>query len=48
MKMDIIKLKKTIKLDNLIKKIVYKNDKEELVSLKVGCKWIDPKLNMKI
>ena len=42
------KIKRTIDLDNLIKKIVYKNDKEELVSLKVGCKWIDPKLNMKI
>ena len=42
------KIKRTIDLDNLIKKIVYKNDKEELVSLSVGCKWIDPKLNMKI
>ncbi len=42
------KIKRSINLDNLIQKIVYKNDKEELVSLKVGCKWIDPKLNMKI
>ena len=42
------KIKRTINLDNLIQKIVYKNDKEELVSLKVGCKWINPKLNMKI
>ncbi len=42
------KIKRIINLDNLIKQIVYKNEKEELVSLKVSCKWIDPKLNMKI
>ena len=42
------KIKRTINLDNLIKQTVYKNDKEELVSFKVGCKWIDPKSNMKI
>jgi len=42
------KITRTINLENLIKKIVYKNEKEKLVSLKANCKWIDPKSNMKI
>ena len=39
---------RTINLDNLIKKIVYKNKKEELVSFKIRCNWIDPKSDKKV
>ena len=38
---------RTINLDNLIKKVVYENNKEELVSFKTRCKWIDPKSDKK-
>ena len=39
---------RTINLDNLAKKIVYKNEKEKLVSFKIRCKWIDPKSDKKV
>ena len=37
-----------INLDNLIKKTVYKNEKKDLVTFKVICKWIDPKSDKKV
>ena len=42
------KIIKIINLDNLIKKTVYKNGKKNLVTFKVICKWIDPKLDKKV
>jgi len=42
------KIIRTINLDNLSKKIVYKNEKEDLVSFKILCKWIDPKSDKKV
>ena len=42
------KIKRTINLDTLINKIVFKNEKEDLISLKVQCKWIHPKSDTKL
>ncbi len=42
------KIKRTINLNTLINKIVFKNEKEDLISLKVQCKWIHPKSDTKL
>ena len=42
------KIKHKINLNTLIKKSLYKNKKNQLVSEKVSCYWIDPKSDIKI
>ena len=42
------KIIRTINLDTLSNKIVFKNEKDDLISFKVKCKWIHPKSDMKI
>ena len=41
------KIIRTINLNTLVKKTSYKNYKNDFVSYKVSCNWIDPKLGIK-
>ena len=42
-KEDYLKYKSTINLRNMIKKTIYKNNKDQIVQFIVKCNWIDPK-----